>query len=137
MTYLDIARAQLPIDEGTRKKPYRDTVGKLTIGVGRNLDDVGLNADEIALMLENDIAEAERTARTLVPSFDDLSDARKAVVINMAFNLGMTKLAKFVNTLRAIDEGRFGAAADGMLNSLWARQVGDRAQRLAKQMRDG
>lgn len=137
MTYLDIVRTQLRIDEGIRLKPYRDTVGKLTIGVGRNLDDVGLHPDEIALMLENDIAEAERTARILVPDFGNLSDVRKAVVINMAFNMGMAKLAKFVNTLRAINEGRFGAAADGMLASRWANQVGERAQRLAKQMRDG
>lgn len=136
MTYKDIVRAQLPIDEGRKTKPYRDTVGKLSIGVGRNLDDVGVRPDEIALMLENDIAEAERAARSLV-NFDDLSDVRKAVVVNMAFNMGAAVLARFVNTLRAINEGRFGDAADGMLASKWAQQVGARAQRLAKQMREG
>ena len=136
MTYLDIVRTQLPIDEGRRTKPYRDTVGKLSIGVGRNLDDVGVRPDEIALMLENDIAEAERAARSLV-NFDALSDVRKAVVINMAFNMGAAVLSRFVNTLKAINEGRYGDAADGMLASKWAQQVGARAQRLAKQMREG
>lgn len=137
MPYRDILRAQLPIDEGRRTKPYRDTVGKLTIGVGRNLDDVGLRPDEIALMLENDMVVAEKDARSLIHNFDELSDVRKAVVINMAFNMGIRRLAGFVNTLRAINEGRFGAAADGMLDSKWAQQVGERAERLAKQMREG
>jgi lysozyme len=137
MTYLDIVRAQLPIDEGRRFKPYKDTVGKMSIGVGRNLDDVGVRPDEIALMLENDIAEADKTARVLVPNFDDLSEARKAVIVNMAFNLGHYKLAQFKNTLRAVHEGRYGDAADGMMDSLWARQVGARARRLADQMRNG
>lgn len=137
MTYLDILRTQLPIDEDRRAKPYRDTEGKTTIGVGRNLDDVGLHPDEIALMLENDIAEAERTARKLVHHFDELSEARKAVVCNMAFNMGMERLAGFVLALRAINDRRFGDAADEMLDSKWARQVGERAQRLAREMREG
>lgn len=137
MTYLNILRAQLPIDEGRKSKPYRDSVGKLTIGVGRNLDDVGLRPDEIELCLENDIAVAEQAARALVTNFDALSDARKAVVINMAFNLGHDRLAAFVNTRRAIGEERFSDAADQMLESKWTQQVGERAQRLARQMREG
>ena len=137
MSYLDILRPQLKTDEGYRTKPYEDTVGKLTIGVGRNLDDVGLHADEIDLMLTNDMAAAEKTARVLIPSFDSLSDARKAVVINMAFNLGQAKLGAFTNTLSAINEGRYGAAADEMLKSRWAVQVGQRAERLAELMRNG
>ena len=137
MTYKDILRTQLRIDEAVRRFPYRDTKGKLSIGVGRNLDDVGVRPDEIALMLENDITQAERDARTLVHNFDELSDARKAVIVNMFFNMGLTKMRKFVNTLRAVNEGRFGDAADGMLDSLWARQVGERAKRLAWKMRNG
>lgn len=137
MTYIDIARTQLRIDEGVRTKPYIDTVGKLSIGVGRNLDDVGVRPDEIALMLENDLAEAEKAARILVKNFDELSPMRKAVVLNMAFNLGINKLGQFVNTLRAINEGRFGAAADGMKASKWYGQVGERGRRLVEQMRNG
>lgn len=134
MSYREILRNQLRVDEGVRRYPYQDTVGKWTVGVGRNLDDVGMRDDEIALMLENDITEAERAARSLVPNFDALSDARRAVVVNMAFNMGQNRLAGFVNTLKAIHEGRWEDAAAGMRASKWATQVGARAERLATLM---
>jgi lysozyme len=137
VNYLDILHKQLPIDEGVRDKPYRDTVGKLTVGVGRNLDDVGLSKSEIYFLLDNDIAAAEESARSILDNFDALSDERKAVVVNMAFNLGRTRLAGFANTMQAIRDGRWGDAADGMLASKWAQQVGARAARLAKAMREG
>lgn len=135
MTYLDILRDQLPIDEGKRRLPYKDSVGKLSIGIGRNLDDVGVRPDEIALMLENDIKDAEVLARKLV-SFDALTEARKAAVVNMAFNMG-PKLEGFKQTLLAINEGRYEDAAKGMLQSVWAQQVGERAKRLARAMSEG
>lgn len=135
MTYREILKPQLEIDEGRRKKPYRDTVGKLTIGVGRNLDANGLRDSEIDFMLENDMAEAERIARDLVHNFDDLSDVRKAVVCNMALNLGKNRLAGFTWMLKAVNEGRFEDAATEMLNSAWRMQVKDRAVRLAAQMK--
>lgn len=135
-TYLDICRTQLPVDEARRSKPYVDTVGKTSIGVGRNLTDVGLYPDEINLMFENDLAKADRVAREIVPTFDTLSEARKAVLVNMAFIMEH-KLAAFVQMLKAVTEGRFDDAADEMLNSTWAKQVGQRAQRLARAMREG
>ena len=137
LTYLEILTKQLPIDEGYRRKPYPDTKGKLTIGVGRNLDDVGLRDDEIALCLSNDIAVAEAVARKLFPTFDQLSDARKAVVLNMAFNMGEETLKEFVHTIGFITAGKYDAAAAGMLDSLWAKQVGVRAVRLAEAMKTG
>lgn len=137
MSHRDIVRAQLRIDEGERDKPYRDSEGVLTIGIGRNLDDVGLRKDEIALMLENDIVEAERDARVLFPSFDTLSANRRAVLVNMAFNLGRDRLAGFNRFRLAVAAGEFYKAADEMLDSKWARQVGLRATRLSAQMREG
>lgn len=137
MNHREIVRSQLKVDEGVKLKPYRDTVGKLTIGVGRNLDDVGISMAEVDALLDNDIATAEATAKTLFPTFDSLSDARKAVVVNMAFNLGQHRLAGFVRFREAVSKGEFEAAAKHMLDSGWASQVGNRAQRLAKQMRDG
>jgi lysozyme len=137
MSFRDIVKAQLRIDEGVRAKPYRDTVGKLSIGIGRNLDDVGLREDEMEYLLNNDIAQAEIDARRLVPNFNDLSENRKAVVVNMAFNMGYSVFGQFRNTLKAIIEGRYDDAADGMLASKWARQVGPRAERLARIMREG
>lgn len=139
MSALNIVTAQLSIDEGVRSKPYRDPTGKLTIGIGRNLSDVGLRPDEIDLMLRNDVAQAECDARTWLgaTSYEALTERRRAVVINMAFNMGLPTLSQFRSTRAAIVTGRYDEAAAGMLNSKWARQVGARAQRLASEMRSG
>lgn len=137
MSYLDIVREQLKRDEGVKHKPYRCTAGKLTIGVGRNLDDVGLSSDEISLLLENDIKRAEVDARDLFPSFDRLSDNRKAVLVNMAFNLGRDRLSKFRKLRRAVEAEDFDNAYVEMVSSMWADQVGHRATRLANLMRTG
>ena len=135
--FLELAKAQLKVDEGVRAKPYRDTVGKLTIGVGRNLDDVGLHSDEIELLLDNDVKTSLRVAQQLFDNFDSLSDNRKAVLINMAFNLGMTRLAGFQHLRDAVEHGQWEQAATEMLSSTWATEVGQRAIRLAEQMRRG
>jgi lysozyme len=137
MSYLDILKAQLKIDEGVKNKPYKDTVGKLTIGCGRNLDDVGLRDSEIDFMLDNDIASAEKDARILVRAFDQLNDVRKAVVLNMVFNMGFSVFSQFRQTIAAINSGDYTKAAANMLDSSWAQQVGARAQRLAEQMAKG
>lgn len=135
MNYRGILRERLILDEGDRRFPYRDTVGKITIGIGRNLSDVGIRADERDLMYMNDVKDAEAVARLLVPNFDSLSDVRKMVVVNMAFNMGGDTLATFKNTLLAIRQGRWADAANGMAKSKWAAQVGDRAKRLIYNMR--
>jgi lysozyme len=137
MIYREMVRAQLKSDEGVKSKPDRETVGKLTIGCGRNLDDVGLSLEEINLLLDNDIRRAENDARTLFPGFDDLSDNRKAVLINMSFNMGRERLAQFRKLRRAVEEKDFDQAYVEMIASLWADQVGPRATRLAKQMKEG
>lgn len=127
----------LRLHEGVRPKPYRDTTGHLTIGVGRNLDAKGLRPDEISLLLANDMAEAERDLLARWPWAARLDAVRYAVLAEMCFNLGPAKLAKFVRTLAAVQRGDYASAAQGMLASLWARQVGTRAGRLALMMRTG
>lgn len=137
MSHRDIVRAQLRIDEDVRPFPYKDSEGILTIGCGRNIEQRGLRPDEINLMLDNDIVEAEAIARGLVDGFDALSENRRAVLCNMAFNLGQTRLAGFKDFRAALALRNFAVAAEEMLNSKWARQVGLRATRLAKQMAEG
>jgi lysozyme len=137
VNHRDILRAQLVIDEGLRLKPYKDTVGKLTIGIGRNLDDRGITKDEAYVMLENDITQAEFDASVLFPSFARLSDNRKAVLVNMAFNLGRDRLAGFHRLREAVEAGAWEQAAISMSESKWAKQVGNRAIRLIKQMKEG
>jgi len=123
--------------EGVRAKPYTDTVGKLSIGVGRNLDDVGLRPDEIDYLLRNDTAVAINDARFLCDDFDALSPNRQRVLVSLAFNLGRSRLAAFRRMFAAIDAGDFDRAAAEMLDSKWARQVGNRARELADMMRKG
>lgn len=135
--FRDRLRQELILDEGYKKKPYRDTEGILSIGVGRNLEAVGLRDDEILLLFNNDMDEATELARDLIPAFDDLSDNRKWVVCDMAFQLG-ERLADFVNTIAAINDGRFFDAAAHMLDSKVAReQAPNRWMKLAANMRDG
>lgn len=139
-----LMRAELSADESRKDKPYDDATGKpasakgkITIGVGRNLTDRGLRDSEIDFMLDNDIAESEAELDKMAPWWRKMSDVRQRVLLNMHFNLGWTRLSAFSNTLAAMRDGNYNAAADGMLASLWAKQVGDRAVRLAKMMRAG
>lgn len=134
---LEKLKAQLIIDEAKKKRIYVDTVGKVTGGIGRNLTDRDFSEDEIDLMFRNDIAIVERELDMHVPWWRMMSDARQNVLANMCFNLGWPRLSQFKNTLAAMLTGRFDDAAAGMLNSLWAKQVGDRAKRLAAIMRTG
>lgn len=137
MTYLDQLRQQLRRDEGLRLKPYTDTVGKLTIGVGRNLTDRGISDDEALQLLDNDIAICIGELRSNFPWFDRLDEPRQGVLVNMCFNLGIVKLSKFGTTLGLIRTGDYEQASVTMLQSRWAQQVGNRALRLSEQMRVG
>jgi lysozyme len=137
MNYLDILKAQLTIDEGCRNKMYLDSKGIPTIGIGHNLRDKPLSDRAIQIIFEDDMADAEADARKLIKSFDKLNDVRKAVVINMAFNMGYSVLSQFKATIALIDSGDYTNASVQMLRSAWANQVGQRAQRLADQMAKG
>ena len=122
--------------EGRRSFPYEDTVGKVTIGVGRNLDDVGLSTDEIDLLLSNDINRTIDDVATL-EYWDLLDDARKVVVADMVFNLGLTRFKGFIKTNQALSDGDYERAADEMVDSKWYRQTGRRAIRNVEIMRNG
>lgn len=129
--------AQLHIDEDKRSKPYRCSAGKLSIGVGRNLEDRGLSEDEIAYLLKNDIDLIEKELDRRLPWWREMSEARQTALANMAFNLGVPRLMKFVKALDHMRARRYDAAAREMLNSNWAQQVGDRADRVAALMQKG
>lgn len=129
--------ADLVLDEGLRLRPYRCTAGKLTIGIGRNLEDKGITKSEAEYLLNNDIDEIERQLDARIPWWRTQTEQRQRVLANMAFNLGIDGLMNFNNTLAAIKASRYEDAARGMLRSLWARQVGNRAIRLANMMKEG
>ena len=123
--------------EGLRLKPYRCTAGKLTIGVGRNLDDRGITPDEALYLLRNDIEISRKELSASFPWFDGLDSVRQSVLIDMCVNLGLARLKGFRNTLALIGVGKYEAAAVEMLDSKWAQQVGSRARRLSGMMANG
>lgn len=126
-------RAQIIDHEGIRLKPYTDTVGKLTIGVGRNLADVGISRAEAMSLLDRDLSMAISDLEDL-PGFAEASPIRQRVLVDMRFNLGPTRLRTFTRTLAAFALGDYKATAAGMRNSKWARQTGRRVRRLAIMM---
>jgi lysozyme len=128
---------QLVRDEELRLKPYTDSVGKLTIGVGRNLSDKGISFQEAQLLLANDIADATADLQAKLPWTATLDDVRKGALLNMAFNMGLGGLLEFHDFLAKMQAGNFSGAAGAMLDSLWARQVGPRATRLSIQIQTG
>ena len=122
--------------EGLRLKPYHCTAGKLTIGFGRNLDDVGITEEEAEYLLMHDLEKAEKDAEKF-PVYGKLNQSRKEVIVEMVFNLGYSRLSKFKKMFEALEKGDYSSAADQMLDSAWHTQVGKRAERLAYKMRIG
>ena len=117
--------------EGVRHKPYQDSVGKLTIGVGRNLTDRGLTPQEVNALFETDMRLAEQILTIWFEGWRDLSPSRQAALLSMAFNLGGPRLTGFVKLRRALGQQDFETAAKEALNSRWAKQVGKRATHIA------
>lgn len=134
MSYRDLLDHGLRMEEGKRNRPYMDTTGHITAGIGRNLTDRGLSDDEIEYLFTNDKALAESSARALCPSFDDLSDVRKYVLCDLAFNLGQSRLQEFSRFLRAVHEERWTDAAMELLESIAGKQEPQRFTMLANAM---
>lgn len=137
---IELAVEQLKIDEGCRLNAYQDTVGVWTIGYGHTggvkKGDKITQKDADDLLLA-DTLQAAVDASSLPVAFDGLNAVRQAVLINMSFNLGKTRLLAFKRTLLAIAIRDYDNAALYMLQSKWSKQVGNRSIRLAKMMKTG
>lgn len=123
--------------EGLRLKPYKCPAGKLTIGVGRNLEDRGISEEEAMMMLQNDIIACRKECYSNFIWFGEMDELRQEVILEMCFNLGITRLKGFKKMLKACELKNYTLASQEMLTSLWARQVGNRAKTLAKIMEKG
>lgn len=133
-------RMRLMVDEGVRLAAYLDSLGYLTIGVGRLIDGRkggGISHAESLYLLDNDIDTKHGDVMERLPQFAGLDPARQVVLMSMAFQMGADGLAGFRNTLAAVWRGDWEAAAGGMLSSKWAQQTPERAMRLARMMRTG
>ena len=124
-------RDELMAEEGLRLNPYHDSTGYLSIGYGRCLDTAGITKEEALYLLDNDITRTCRELDRLLPWWRMLDDARARALASMAFNLGVGGLMKFSMMLAALKSGDWHTAAAEALDSKWARQVGDRATRIA------
>jgi lysozyme len=132
---------QLKGDEGSKRFAYRDHLGYWTIGVGRLIDHRkpggGLRPDEITYLFRNDVDDRLEQLTRRLTWFQNLDDVRKGVLLNMSFQLGVDGLLGFKNTLELVRKEQYQAAGEAMLDSKWAKQTPERAQRLAKQMAEG
>jgi len=123
--------------EGMRLHPYQCTAGKTTIGVGRNLDDNGITYPEAMTMLDHDVARVTNELMINLPFFSDLDDVRQAALIDMCFNMGISRLKRFKKMLWGFDVCDFGKAADEAQDSAWFKQVGTRAVEVVAMIRHG
>lgn len=128
---------QLKRHEGLRLKPYLCTADKFTIGIGRNLEDVGISEQEAEMLLLNDIERAKQTLLQKFPWTAELDEVRFAALINFTFNVGIGTVAKFKNAMGLLKQKNYDMAADEFLQSRWANQVGKRAIEVTDQIRTG
>jgi len=133
-------KEQLKRDEGVVNHAYQDSLGFTTIGVGRLIDanrGGGLSDSEVDYLLNNDITDKTAQVLAALPWASKLSRPRFAVLVNMAFQMGIGGLLQFKRTLGSIEDGQYGEAAKEMLDSTWAKQTPARAHRMALQMETG
>ena len=138
--WIELATDQIKQDEGLVLHSYADTLGYATIGYGRLVDQRkggGISEDEALYLLKNDVNARLNVLENAIDFFARLDDARKGVLLNMSFQLGIVGLLKFKSTLSYIESGDYENASVNMMKSLWARQTPNRAGRLAEQMRTG
>jgi lysozyme len=138
MTGFDFEKAKYDLiqDEGLRVKMYPDSKGVWTIGVGHNMNRP-ISRNAALLILTDDMVATISDLNRCMPWWGSLDPVRQRVLLNMCFNLGIDRLASFRKMLSALQAQQYSIAAKEMLDSLWAHQVGARADRLAKMMETG
>lgn len=137
MINLNLMKEELLRDEGLKLKPYKCTAGKTTIGVGRNLDDRGITLLEADFLLANDISACAKDLDAFLPWWKKMTEVRQRALLNMCFNIGIHRLMGFRKMLIALKKEDYSEAAAQALDSAWARQVGQRAQRISVQILQG
>lgn len=131
-------KAQLIDDEDIRLKPYRCTQGKLTIGIGRNLEDVGISEAEAHFLFENDVRRVEASVQKdpdIGAIYMRLDERRQEAILNMCFQLGLSGLKAFRKMWAALAVRDYERAYTEALDSKWARQTPNRARRAADILR--
>ena len=122
--------------EGFSTKPYHCSAGKLSIGFGRNLDDMGISEKEAEMLLISDIQRCYEELNVF-SWFHHLDQVRQEAMVNMLFNLGLPRFLGFKKMIRHLSNKAYSQAAAELLNSRYAIQVGDRANELAYMLERG
>lgn len=133
----ELAKKLIKLHEGLKLKPYECPSGYITIGYGRNIQQNGITLAEAEMLLDNDIERVITELEKWLSVFNELSENRRAALIDMSYNLGFNKLFQFRRFLAALQKKDFELAAKEMLDSKWAAQVGNRATVLANMMKEG
>ena len=123
--------------EGVKYELYKCTSDKWTIGVGRNLEDVGISEEEADYLLQNDIERTIELMDDYIPWHDNLDLVRHEALVNFVFNVGIGTAMKFKKAMSALEEGNYDVAADEMMDSNWSKQVGHRAVEVTQMIRTG
>ena len=141
---IEALREQLKIDEGVKYEIYKDHLGYPTFGIGHLIteddpehgepDGTEISEDRVNEIFESDVAKFVSEAKILFPDLDELPDVAQQVIVNMAFNMGRPRLSKFKNFIAGVNDRDWTRAAEEMMDSRWATQVGDRAIRLRNQI---
>jgi len=133
-------REQLKIDEGVKYEIYNDHLGYPTFGIGHLITEwdeeygqpVGtpISEQRVNAVFDNDVATYVSEAKKVFPNLESLPDEAQEVIVNMCFNMGAPRLSKFKKFIAAVNEADWTTAGVEMLDSRWAKQVGNRATRL-------
>jgi lysozyme len=137
---IEALREQLKVDEGVKYEIYKDHLGYPTFGIGHLIteddpehgepDGTEISEDRVNEVFESDVAKFVSEAKILFPDLDELPDVAQQVIVNMAFNMGRPRLSKFKNFIAGVNDRDWTRAAEEMMDSRWADQVGARATRL-------
>lgn len=122
--------------EGFRSLAYECPAGKLTVGYGKNIEDLpGLTEEQASVILQMDLVIAAKEVDSFAPK--DIGPNRRAALTAMVFQLGMPTVMKFKKMLAALEQGNWLEAADQALDSRWARQTPSRAEWVAEIFKTG
>ncbi len=142
---LEKLREELTADEGCKYEIYNDHLGYPTFGIGHLVIEsdseygeatgTTISEDRVIEAFESDVVGVVSDCETLYPDFEDLPEEAQRIIANMMFNMGRTRLSKFIGMKRGVDARDWNAAADEMVDSGWYKQVTNRADRLVQRMR--
>ena len=114
--------------EGVSLKPYLDTKGKWSIGIGRNLDDCGIRMDEALFMFDNDINQSISDLTKVLPEWLQCPPEVQLVLIDMMFQLGIVGFCGFKKMIAAVKQHDYNKMIEEIKDSLYAKQVPSRAE---------